>query len=314
LQGSITIAVAEPLDHRTQIAREMLIGLALPLIFVIPLTLAAIIIAVRLSFAPLRRLRDALASRGPRDLSAPPQTDLPSEVAPISGAINQLLERLAAAIAAERSFAAKAAHELRTPVTATIAQAQRLQSKTKAPIATQRGTEIEGALVRLSRLSEKMMQLARAEGGRLRTGTSQDLRPILQLVAGDFLRASGAGRIALTLSPTPVLSDLDPDVFAILCRNLIENALKHGSAGKAESITLAAEGQLIVRNEGPAIPPESLRRFTSRFARGAGAGDGSGLGLTIVQTIAERAECRFALTSPIPGKPSGIEARLALNL
>ena len=312
LQGSITIAVAEPLDHRAQIAREMLIGLALPLIIVIPLTLAAIIIAVRLSFAPLRRLRDALASRGPRDLSALPQTDLPSEVAPIAGAVNQLLERLSAAFEAERSFAANAAHELRTPVAAAIAQAQRLQTETSDPNAAKRGAEIEGALKRLTRLSEKMMQLARAEGGRLRTGTVTDLRPILRLIVSDFTHGSGADRIALSLAEAPVLSDLDPDIFAILCRNLIENALKHGAAGAPVRIALSVSGQLTVANDGPVIPAETLRRFTARFERGAGAGDGSGLGLTIVHTIAERADCRFTLTSPIQDQSAGIEARLDL--
>ena len=62
LQGSITIAVAEPLQHRAEIAREMQLGLGLPLLVVIPLSFVAIWVAVRLSFGPVRRLRTALAS------------------------------------------------------------------------------------------------------------------------------------------------------------------------------------------------------------------------------------------------------------
>ncbi len=312
LQGTITIAVAEPLDHRAMIAREMQLGLGLPLLVVIPLSLAAILAAVRMSFAPVRRLRDALALRGPRDLSALPETGLPSEVAPIAAAANQLLVRLSAAFEAERSFAANAAHELRTPVAGAIAQAQRLQSETKDTEAARRGAEIEAALKRLIRLSEKMMQLARAEGGRLRGGEIRDLRPVLGLVVHEFARSAGAHRLDLALALTPVLSDLDPDIFGILCRNLIENALKHGAADYAVKIGLTAQGILTVANEGPAIAPETLARLMSRFERGAGTGDGSGLGLTIVRTIAERADCTFTLTSPIGGQMTGFAAAIDL--
>ncbi|OYU38019.1 MAG: two-component sensor histidine kinase [Pseudorhodobacter sp. PARRP1] len=313
LQGTITIAVAEPLDHRAMIAREMQLGLGLPLLVVIPLSLAAIFVAVRMSFAPVRRLRDALALRGPRDLSALPKTGLPSEVAPIAAAVNQLLARLGAAFEAERSFAANAAHELRTPVAGAIAQAQRLQTETKDPEAARRGAEIETALKRLIRLSEKMMQLARAEGGRLRGHELRDLRPVLGFVVDEFARSMGANRLELSEAETPVLSDLDPDIFGILIRNLIENALKHGAAGSAVRIGLTAQCVLTVANEGPPIAPETLTRLTSRFERGSGAGDGSGLGLTIVRTIAERADCTLTLTSPIAGQASGFVAAINLS-
>jgi two-component system OmpR family sensor kinase len=312
LQGTITIAVAEPLDHRAKIARAMQLGLGLPVLVVIPLSLAAILASVGMSFAPVRRLRDALALRGPRDLSALPEMGLPSEVAPIAAAVNQLLARLSAAFEAERSFAANAAHELRTPVAGAIAQAQRLQTETKDPEAARRGAEIEKALKRLLRVSEKMMQLARAEGGRLRGYELRDLRPVLGFVVDEFASSTGANRLELALSGTPVLSDIDPDIVGILSRNMIENALKHGAAGHAVRIGLSAQGVLTVANEGPTIAPETLAGLTSRFERGAGAGDGSGLGLTIVRTIADRADCTFSLTSPIAGQASGFMA--AINL
>jgi two-component system OmpR family sensor kinase len=306
LQGSITIAVAEPLQHRAEIAREMQLGLGLPLLVVIPLSFLAIWVAVRLSFGPVRRLRTALAARGPRDLSALPMTGLPSEVAPIAAAVNQLLARLGAAFDAERSFAANAAHELRTPVAGAIAQAQRLQSETRDPEAARRGAEIEAALKRLTRLSEKMMQLARAEGGRLRTDEVLDLRPIVRLVVQDFARVTD--RIDLALPEGPVLSDIDLDIFGILCRNLIENALKHGTAGTRVGVALSAAGVLRVVNDCAPLAPETLARLTQRFERGSGGVEGSGLGLTIVATVAERADCGFMLTSPIRGQVRGVEA------
>ncbi len=141
-------------------------GLALPLFLIIPLSLIGIVAIVRLSLRPVRRFSGALASRGVRDLSAVDDTRLPSEISPVVQAVNQLLERLRRALDAERSFTANAAHELRTPVAAALAQTQRLLAETTDPQAGQRAAEIEIALKRLTRLSEKLMQLARAEGGR----------------------------------------------------------------------------------------------------------------------------------------------------
>jgi len=312
LRETVTIAVAEPLGHRRDVAREMQLGLALPLLVVIPLSLAAIFVAVRLSLRPVRRLSDDLAARGVQDLSPVADQGLPPEIAPIAGAVNQLLERLDAAFRAERSFTAYAAHELRTPVSGAMAQAQRIQVETTDPEAARRAAEIESTLKRLTRLAEKLMQLARAEGGRLRTGRQDDLRPVLELVASEFDRAGPRPRLAVALPSEPVLSDIDPDAFAILARNLIENGLKHGDQASPVQVGLTADGMLSVVSEGPAVDPETLARLTSRFERGTALADGSGLGLAIVATIAERAGGTLTLHSPAPGKMTGFEAVVKL--
>ncbi|MGC9368251.1 MAG: ATP-binding protein [Paracoccaceae bacterium] len=314
LRGSVTITVAEPLAHRRMVAREMQLGLGLPLLAVIPLSLAGIALGVRRSFGPVRRLRDALAARGARDLSPLGEGDLPSELVPVVGALNSLLERLKAAFEAERSFAANAAHELRTPLAGAIAQAQRLQAEAREENAVQRAAEIEATLKRLTRLSERLMQLARVEGGRLNADRPGDLRPVLQLVADDIRRAAHEDRIDLSLPEQPVLSDLDPDAFGILCRNLIENALRHGRKETVVSVDLTADGRLRVGNDCDPVPPEMLARLTERFERAAGAGEGSGLGLAIARTIADRAGGELTLRSPIPGRETGFEAEVRLPL
>jgi len=310
LKESVRITVAEPLDHRASVAREIQIGLGLPLLVAIPLAALAIVLAVRASLAPLRRFRERLAARTARDLTQVPTGDLPAEVAPVAETLNQLLARLAAAFEAERSFAANAAHELRTPLAGAIAQAQRLQAESAEPAARARAAEIEATLKRLTRLSERLMQLARAEGGRLRLDREMDLRPVARIVTDDLARAAGAGRLRLALPDQPVMSDLDPDAFAIVCRNLVENALRHGAATEPVEVTLTPAGLLQVTNAGPVVPPETLARLTQRFERGTPGADGSGLGLAIVLAIAERIGSRLELASPRAGKPDGFEASL----
>lgn len=314
LQDTIRITVAEPLAHRASVAREIRMGLGLPLLIVLPIALAAIGLAVRFSLAPLRRFRTRLEVRGARDLSEVPASDLPTEIGPLAETLNGLLARLREAFEAERSFAANAAHELRTPLAGAIAQAQRLRLETREPATEARATEIETTLKRLTRLSERLMQLARAEGGRLRMDRSADLRAVARIVVDDVGRAGAPSRLALNLPDSAVMSDIDPDAFAILCRNLVENALRHGSENSAVEVTLTADGHLVVANDGPVVPREMLDRLTARFERANASTNGSGLGLAIVAAIANRIGSSLILKSPRPGSASGFEASIRLPI
>lgn len=310
MQGEITIAIAEPLAHRDEVARETFWALALPLLALIPLSLIGSAVLVRRTLRPVRDFSATLATRGSGDLSPVQSGPLPDELSPMAQAVNQLLARLRRTLEAERSFTANAAHELRTPVAAALAQTQRLMVETKGTAAAQRAADIEASLRRLNRMSEKLMQLARAEGGRMRAEVAQDMCMVLRLVVDDF--ASARDRLTLHMEG-PVQSDIDADAFAILARNLIENALKHSPDGSAVQVTLA-DGALRVVNDGPVIAPDVLDGLTARFARGATASDGSGLGLSIARAIAEGSTGRLNLLSPAVGRADGFEAVFALPL
>jgi two-component system OmpR family sensor kinase len=223
----------------------------------------------------------------------------------VAATLNRLLERLRAAFEAERSFAANAAHELRTPLAGAIAQAQRLRSETLDPAAKARAAEMGGTRRRLARL-------ARAVGGRLRLDQSVELRSVARVVAEDLGRMGAPGRIALSLPETPVMSDLDPDAFGILCRNLVENALRHGVGTAPVEVTLTSDGRLVDSNDGPVLPADVLDRLTARFERAGALTDGSGLGLAIVAAIADRTGSQLVLESPRPGAASGFHASVRL--
>ena len=133
-------------------------------------------------------------------------------------------------------------------------------------------------------------------------------------MAEDVGRMSAPGRIALSLPEKPVMSDLDPDAFGILCRNLVENALRHGAGTAPVEVTLTSDGRLVVSNDGPILPADTLDRLTARFERAGALADGSGLGLAIVAAIADRTGSQLVLESPRPGAASGFQASVRLPI
>ncbi len=310
LDGDFTIAVAEPLSHRNEAARETLAALGLPLFFLLPLTLGGIWLLLRFMLGPVRGFRDEVAVRDGRDLTPVDATSLPTEIKPVAEAVNALLERLQRTLEAERSFAANAAHELRTPVAGALAQIQRLQAETAEETTRKRADDIEASLKRLNRLSEKLMQMARAEGAALRVEAPHDLVPIVRLVADDLAPDDHDNRLELDLPDRPVMSRIDPDAFAIAVRNLLENALRHGEAGAPVRVRLQEDGTMKVINAGSVVAPDELQSLTRRFTRRDRNAEGSGLGLAIVQIIADGAGGRLELRSPATGRRDGFEAVL----
>ncbi|WP_244424737.1 ATP-binding protein [Methylobacterium nodulans] len=309
VRGTILVTAAEGLDHRRAAVLKAIMTLVWPLAALVPLALAAVWLAVRLSLGPVLAFRDAIEARGRGNLSPIATEDLPTEMAPVAAAVNALLGRLRSALEAERSFTANSAHELRTPIAAALAQTQRLCAELQDQERLERARAIEGALRRLSRLSEKLLQLAKAEGGGLIAETATPLAPVLRLVIDELRRnRDGSDRLQVVMaSKAGPVSNLDPDAFAILARNLIENALKHGDPDNPVVVCLS-EQVFEVSNAGPPVPPEDLAHLTRPFTRGPARTEGSGLGLAIAAAICRGAGLRLDLASPIPGEMSGFQA------
>ena len=310
VSGQYTIQVAEPLIHRQTALRETVLALLVPLGVLLPLSLFGVALWVSRGLRPLGHLSVALRLKGADDLTPLALTGLRTELIPIQQAANRLMARLKRALEAERTFAANAAHELRTPIAATLAQTQRLVAESPDGPLRQRAAQVEAELKRLARLAEKLMQLARAEGGAMLAAEQSDLVPILSVVLNDFNR-SHPGRITADVPKTPVTSRLDPDAFAVLARNLIENALVHGSQSVVR-VALSPAGVFSVTNDCAAIPPEILSTLTMRFERAGARSSGSGLGLAIAAGIARGLGKDLTLMSPVT-RDRGFQVALPLG-
>lgn len=313
-RSGYSIAIIETTDRRITALRDNVVALGLPLLALLPLMAGGIWLALRLALRPLEALRKDISARDSRNLEPLGSDGHPAELAPIAEAVGALLVRLKSALDAERSFAARSAHELRTPIAGALAQTQQLAAELGNGPGAARLRDIETALKKLSKLSEKLLQLARVEAGFARSDAAINLLPALKLVQRD-ISATSLWRDRLTLETggaTRLTAAIDPDAFAIALRNLVENGLKHGAPEKPVRIVLGQGATLRVINDGDIVSPADLARLGQPFVRGDTAADGSGLGLSIARSILEQAGGKLTLHSPATGADNGFEAIIEL--
>lgn len=308
IQASLYIEVAESIAQRRKAIRTTALALLWPLLLLIPLCFVGTWFFVRYGLRNLLAYRNAIETRDSGDLSPISVEDLPIEIKTIATSINYLLERLRGALESERAFTANSAHELRTPIATTLAQVQRLQQiATELPV-KQQALKIENSLRGLSNLSEKLMQLAKAEGGGLLAAHPQNLNLLLHFIVEDFRRSTLKTEIQLTLlEHGEFLSIIDPDAFSILVRNLLDNALKHGATDQPVELSFSSEGVLRVVNAGNIVNEDTLAQLRRRFVRSNTATEGSGLGLAIAEAIATGIGATMTLISPATDRKDGFE-------
>lgn len=309
-----SIHLAEPLIDRNEDLLEAAVALLSPLLILAPVSLLGIWWVIRRSLRNVDRFQHSIEKRDAGDLSPVDMTRLPEEFEPIAVAVNRLLLRLRRALDTERSFTANRAHELRTPLATALAKVQRLQATmNQDKQAQQQLDDVETSLKSLAKQSEKLLELAKAEGGSALSQRPQDLAPILTMIVRDFAYQD-AQNIRLTLPTCPTLSFLDADAFAILARNLIENALKHGKKNQPIDVNLHQNGTFQVINECDLISADELALLRNRFKRSNTQAAGSGLGLAIVDAICTGAGLNLVLISPATGKQGGFEVVLNTRL
>jgi two-component system sensor histidine kinase QseC len=269
------------------------------------------------SLGPVHAARDALLERSPLDMGPLPADDLPTEVKPLVEAFNALLLRLEAALHGERRFLADAAHELRTPLAALMAQAQVVKSASTLDESHASLAPLISGIERSARLTEQLLDLARLDAVAL-PGAQPEvaLHEIVSLVVRDYDNTAQAARQRLHLHTEPCHARVDVDAVGVLLRNLLDNALRYAGAGARIEISCRAhaEGGLLlsVRDDGPGVPAAERERIFDRFYRVPGTpGRGSGIGLSLVARIASLHAATLEVSEGLDGRGLGISLRFA---
>lgn len=306
------LTVADALVNRREALIEGAMALFLPVLLLVPASIALVWYFVRRTMAPVDDLRLAISSKDGGNLAVIAREGMPRELLPIVRSVNTLLARLKAALEAEREFTANSAHELRTPIAGALAQTQVLIDELPAGPRKARARQVEASLVQLSRLAEKLLQLARAEAGIGTVEAPVDLARVLELVVLDFQRDPlGSSRLRFERADGATLRrPASEDGFAIAVRNLIENALVHGAANAPVDVRLDRDGTVRIINDGPQLADWELEMIRKRFSRGRTAASGSGLGISIAERLLGQMHARLELASQAEGREGGVEARI----
>ena len=218
----------------------------------------------------------------------------------------------------QRQFLSDASHELKTPLTVILSNAELLEAAPMDPRPARWADNIHSEAKRMKSLVEEMLTLARADNA------------VPTAVMTEVSLSDLATDCALAFEPVafeagkPLESDIAPDVTVTgdgdklrqLIGVLLDNAIKYGQAGGTITLSLRRtdrQARLTVSNPGEPIPPEQLSRLFERFYRAdasRGEQSGFGLGLPIAAAIAsehkgtlkaesDQVSTRFLFTMPL---------------
>jgi len=322
---------AESLDRIEATTNQLLlVGLGVSGVALIVLAFGAAAV-VKIGLRPLTRMENLATSIASADPPAGkaadslvtgrvPDADPHTEAGRLGLALNTMLERIQAALAARtaseqklRQFLADASHELRTPLTSIrgFAELYRRTGAQGGPELTEMMSRIEQEAARMGLLVEDLLLLAALDEERPLRAQQVDLLAVAADTISDAHVRNPTRFVALT-SFEPVTVVGDDHRLRQVATNLISNAVRHTpeyakvevrvaaqDLGPPDPATVAAVGVslspgtrvavLEVSDSGPGVPPEHAERIFERLYRAdpgrSRAQGGSGLGLSIVAAI-----------------------------
>jgi two-component system, OmpR family, sensor histidine kinase TctE len=302
-EDTFYIHVAETLNKRRGMMQDILLADLLPQIAFVTIIGIYLLVVLKRVLKPLYVLADEVAKRSPRDLSPIKESHVFEEVKTLTDTINDLLHRLAQAIAAQQRFIANAAHQLRTPLAGFVLQAERAAREHDIALMRPALYQMQNSANRLSHTVNQLLVLAKSEPV---DGTFEfnhlNLSELVRTTCMDW--APKALHKQMELSFENADQDLfvqgDENLLRELLANLLDNAICYGLDGGniAVRLTAAPDPALIVEDDGPGIPQSEKEMIFERFYRIQGSsGNGCGLGLAIVKEIAVLHNIRLELNN-----------------
>ena len=244
---------------------------------------------------PLWHLRQSLSSRTVHNLEPVDLNPTPRELRPVIEGLNQMLSRLDQGMSRERRFVADAAHELRTPLAVIRLAAQTADRQTRQGEKTDL-SPLFNATDRANRLVEQLLLLARLEQGQEypEQPICLDLAECIRRTVADLYSrvppdAENYPDVELDIEGDSLPETFcNPTLIEIALSNLLDNALKYGSAELEVKAGAEMNNQppyiwISIRDFGPGVEDDVLPQLTGAFFRnGQSDVTGAGLGLSIV--------------------------------
>ena len=219
------------------------------------------------------------------------------EIGDLTDAINDMSLKIAQAEKTQSEFISSVSHELRTPLTAINGWAETIMNgevRNAEDVKKGMGIIVSEAR-RLTNMVEELLEFSRIEDGRFTLSVEEmDLKAELEdavYTYREFFRREGT-----TLNYDDGDEELpsvtgDPERMRQVFCNLLDNAFKHGGAGKRIDVAVRREGDsavITIRDYGPGIPEDELPHVKYKFYKGSSKARGSGIGLAVCDEIITR--------------------------
>ena len=219
------------------------------------------------------------------------------EIGDLTDAINDMSLKIAQAEKTQSEFISSVSHELRTPLTAINGWAETIMNgEVRDSEDVQKGMGIiVSEARRLTNMVEELLEFSRMEDGRFTlTVEPMDLKAELEdavYTYREFFRREG---LVLNYDDgdeefPPITGD--PERMRQVFCNLLDNASKHGGAGKRIDVAVCRQGSkavVTIRDYGPGVPEEELPHVKYKFYKGSSKARGSGIGLAVCDEIIAR--------------------------
>ncbi|KVD82013.1 histidine kinase [Burkholderia sp. ABCPW 14] len=249
-----------------------------------------------LGLSPLRRLVARAEQMSSSRLAHPlPALDTSGELKEMEHAFNGMLKRLDESFVRLSQFSSNLAHDMRTPLTNLLAEAQVALSKPRT--ADEYRDVIESSIdeyQRLSRMIEDMLFLARSDNAESHLAIrTLDAAAQAERVAGYYEPMAEDAEVDIVVRGQAAVQ-ADALLYQRALSNLISNALNHAPRGSTITVECRQTDDATtigVTDTGRGIEPQHRERIFERFYRVDPArhnsASGTGLGLAIVRSIME---------------------------
>ena len=319
-RGMATIQVAETLELRQTLARQILIDTLWRQAALVAVIALVVVLVVQRATKPVRDLSAQLNARNANDLAPIARADAPRELLPLLHATNAVMARLAHLLEHQKRFVRDTSHQLRTPLAVLKTQVQSAQRGDVEP--AQALAEIGHTVARATELANQMLALAKVEQLRQQGDAPViDWAAVTRAVALDLAPLIAERRLDFSLDAEAAPVRAHEWALRELTRNLLHNALKFTPDESRLALRLASTGTeavLTVADSGPGISAAQRQHLFQPFTAGLGADNpqrGSGLGLAICNEIVATLGGSITLDNRCAAESgSGLDATVRLPL
>ena len=317
-RGMATIQVAETLELRETLARQILIATLWRQAALVVVIALVVVVVVQRATKPVRDLSAHLNARSANDLAPIARADAPRELLPLLHATNAVMARLGHLLEHQKRFVRDTSHQLRTPLAVLKAQVQSAQRGDVEP--AQALTEIGHTVARATELANQMLALAKVEQLRQQGDPPViDWAHITRAVALDLAPLIAERRLDFSLDASAAPVRAHEWALRELTRNLLHNALKFTPDESRLAVrveVVAIHAVLTISDCGPGISAAQRQHLFQPFTAGLGADSpqrGSGLGLAICNEIVATLGGQIRLDNRSAGAtPPGLDAKVRL--